>query len=847
MKTKYLLSAALVATAFSACTDEFLAEQNFANQENATTLSEDFVLSVSLGDGVDSRANWAGSTVQGSESTFSNVYFSPAYAETSPYAIQLSDNKEIKGDQVGLCLVGGNKAIANIPFFIAGYESNARLGNTTAPAEIFPLTSDPTSNPLYNLGSVENDANKTKLNYTVTVTDDGGNETTSSNAVAQTQNALTTAAGYVTDGTIATTHKTKFDVTKGLFKCHIPVMSGTYFAYFPFDKTLLTQGNIPVPTLTAFAAQEGADDKSYAQSKMFAYSSSMQSFDHTKVSGQFSMDKNAAVIFQVKLQNYAETPAASHNTIKLVTVSVDGDEDAFVLDGAIGFEGTTAKFVEGTKTSGLMGVSLNGETGVVITGAAQENNPATAYIPVYPKSDASGSIVVRAYSTTGKVYERKLNANISSYKPGSNQAPTIKMNLATIEPTEAENLVYNSASFASALNADGDGVINIKLMGDVEVTTNAFTSVGSKKYKVEGGSLTFKTTAISVVPAEITFECPVTIENNWTIANGKKVVFNGGVTNKGTMSVVGAVTATTFNNVAGSLTVGGSDAENKAAFTATSLNNTATVTVNNHSTFTVPTINNNKVNSAEGTLNVNAALAGSAYTINNNAGTTLNWNGVEMPTALTLINAGTLNVAGTVAMNGANVSNAGTIELNVTSAAATWNVKTGTLNNSGTINVATNNTYVATLNIQQAAAVTNSKTIFDNGTMTGMTFITNSGADAQVIKVVTTEDAFVAANNKNGYTTIQVDGALSTGLNVATVNKDLILNNAIKFVAKDDSNAPVQTVAKNITVNTSAQLTANTAGLKCSNIVIKPLTTTSDVVLTVAAGVVKVTGNITTE
>lgn len=845
MKTKYLLGAALVATAFSACTDDFLAEQDYSNQEFSTTLSEDFVLGVSLGDGVESRANWAGSTDEDGNytSVFSNVYFSPAYASD---ALDLSNTSAIKGDQIGLSLVGSNKALTNIPFFIAGYESNARLAaGSTAPKQIFALK-NASEGDLYYLGEPESDAKKTNLNYTT--------------LVAQTPTALETAAGYVTDGTIATDNTNTFDVTKGLFKCHIPVMSGTYFAYFPFDKTILTQGDIKVPDLTAFATQAAANDKEYARSKMFAYSSAMQNFDHTKVSGQFSLDKNAAVIFQVKLQNYAETTPTDQPNVKLVTISAEGDDDAFVLGGAIGFDGTTAKFVEGAKTSGLMGVCLVNETGVQITADDEENTPAVAYIPAYVKSDASGAIVVRAYTTTGKVYERKLSANISSYKPGSNKAPIIKMNLAAIEATDAENLVYNSASFASALNAESEGVIDIKLMGDVVIDSEVFTS-SNKKYNVSGGSIKFTNTpavapettptdvAMDELPAEITFECPVTIENaSWTIASGKKVVFNGGVTNKSAMSVTtkGTVSATTFNNLAGSLIVSGVTGEgNAASFTATELNNTAAVTVGNYSAFNVTTINNKKVDSAIGTITVNNALAGTAYTINNNAGTTLNW-GVEMPSALTLINAGTLNINGTVALNGANVSNAGTIALNTTSASATWNVKTGTLTNSGNINVITNSTNVATLNILSNATVTNSKNITDNGTMSGMTFITNSGADAKIIKVVTTGDGFVAANNKNGYTTIKVDASLSD-LNVSTVNKDLILNNAIQFEAVDADGNAVQTVAKNITVNTNATLTTNIEGLKCSNIVIAPLNTTADVTLNVAANsVVKVTGTITT-
>lgn len=795
---KHIYFAAAILASLASCADDVFESQSMPGVEGQTEmLSQDFTLGVALNlNDPTTRADFAGAT--GSTNPFQNVYFEP---EFSSNALNPTDVSTVRGDQVGLCLVNGSNAVTNIPFFIAGYESNARLQNSDAPKQIYPLKADNTAGSLYYLGAANGGSTTaTKIDYTSGLAL-GSNQAWHG---ANDEASFNTLVSYVTDGSIKAANTDCPDVTKGLFKAPFPVMTGKYFAYFPFDKNFLTQGEIPVTELTQFANQTTYGNKNNVQ--IFAYSSKIQNFDNSKVSGQFVLDKNLAMIMQINLQNYA-TVAPNAVTPNLVTMTVEDAEgnpqEAFALNGTIGFEGENAKFVPGDKKSNIMGVSLNGTTGVAIAGATTASDN-IVYLPIYPVGGVEGTIVIRIYTATAdgqQVYTYKLN-NVtgSALTAGSNLAPRITINLADLTPEVATPLVYNAETFESALSkGSSTEATTIQLLGNIDYNRAFPAGITDKSYIVKGGSVKFSNASslTSNAPKNMTFECPVELASPLTISEGNTWTFNDVLTISASqgLNVVGNLVADDITVKAGAqLKLG--DGSAIANITAETITNNGTFNAKQGVLSVTEAIDNN------GTLNVGetAALTLKVAAINNAKDKTLNWYNSEMATGLTITNEGTLAIANAdgINFNGATLTNNGDVVLDATSAATRLNVNTGTITNNGNIEVTSVSGNAATLAIINSVFFTNNSRIIDNGQVYGQNFVTN-GVDAEFIRVVSSAADFQAANLIKAYTTIQVGGAIISGLTNLNVTKNLILN----------ANLTMTGSCKNISVENDAILTSS--------------------------------------
>lgn len=795
---KHIYFAAAILASLASCADDVFESPSMPGVEGQTEmLSQDFTLGVALNlNDPTTRADFAGAT--GSTNPFQNVYFEPEFSSS---ALNLTDVSTVRGDQVGLCLVNGSNAVTNIPFFIAGYESNARLQNSDAPKQIYPLKADDTAGSLYYLGAANGGStNATKIDYTSGYLALGGSQAWYG---TNEETSFNTLVGYVTNGTIKTTYTDCPDVTKGLFKAPFPVMTGKYFAYFPFDKNFLTQGKIPVTELTQFTNQTAYGNKDNV--KIFAYSSKIQNFDNSKVSGQFVLDKNLAMIMQINLQNYDATAAPANVTPNLVTMTVEDAEgnpqEAFVLNGTIGFEGENAKFVPGDKKSNIMGVSLNGTTGVAIAGATTASDN-IVYLPIYPVGGVEGTIVIRIYTATAdgqQVYTYKLN-NVtgSALTAGSNLAPRITINLADLTPEVATPLVYNAETFESALSkGSSTEATTIQLLGNIDYDRAFPAGIADKSYVVKGGSVKFSNASslTSNAPKNMTFECPVELASPLTISEGNTWIFNDGLTisHASGLKVNGKVSADNIN--VKTLLQLGNDAAT-ANLTAETITNNGKFYAKRGVLTVTEAIDNN------GTLNVGetAALTLKVAAINNAKGKTLTWYNSEMATGLTITNEGTLAIANAngINFNGATLTNNGDVVLDATSAATRLNVNTGTITNNGNIEVTSVSGNAATLAIINGVSFTNNSRIIDNGQVYGQNFVTN-GVDAEFIRVVSSAADFQAANLIKAYTTIQVGGAITSGLTDLNVTKNLILN----------ANLTMTGSCKNISVENDAILTSS--------------------------------------
>ena len=250
MKTTKIISALLLPALFAACSDDTFEGNSIQNNEGQLVKDLSIITGINSGTDASTRSGFAG----GEKGFFDNFYFEPAFDSNN---LDLTDNSEIKGDQVGLCLpnpTGNGNVLTNVPFYIAGYQATPEESKA---AKIFSLER---TNDFYNITGQEGSAD---------AFDERGeaNDQAKFEAMVTARKDAVPAAG-------------KVDITKSVFKTVAGVMTGNYILYSPFNKAFVDPTKpLPAVELKTIQTQTEAATAGTANiadhvlgSNLFAYS-----------------------------------------------------------------------------------------------------------------------------------------------------------------------------------------------------------------------------------------------------------------------------------------------------------------------------------------------------------------------------------------------------------------------------------------------------------------------------------------------------------------------------------------------------------------------------------------------
>lgn len=777
MKTTKIISALLLPALFAACSDDTFEGNSIQNNEGQLVKDLSIITGINSGTDASTRSGFAG----GEKGFFDNFYFEPAFDSND---LDLTDNSEIKGDQVGLCLpnpTGNGNVLTNVPFYIAGYQATPEEGKA---AKIFSLER---TNDFYNITGQEGSAD---------AFDERGeaNDQAKFEAMVTARKDAVPAAG-------------KVDITKSVFKTVAGVMTGNYILYSPFNKVFVDPTKpLPAVELKTIQTQTKAAIASTANIadhvlgiNLFAYSKAPFKVDGTNNAAKEMSMTPAAYFFQFKIYTSGTQIDKSSDKIKLITVATADDAKAFAKTGHVQAGATNSFIADATTAADMIGVDFGTNISTIPSATAETKNAdaLSVYLSTYPvKTALAGKdIVVKLYTEGGKVATITKAAAGSAIVEGGTDYWNIDLNGVKFE--EADRLVYNTATLEAELGGAAGTLI---MKNDITTTVTAIDHA----FTIKGENYTLTLNNDITLNDKCNFECKTLIPASKTLTVKKDATF-ATLDNKGTIAFgtdATTLTATTINNE-GTITVSG-----KATLKATTINNKAvktaaaklTVASDNQGTLMATTINNaagvvNKNDDSKTTLDgeieINGAVANTKIV---NAGT-LKLEGLSLASTVTVENAGEFNIGknNQTTRLDATIVNDGSVNIISNSVADNY----GKITNNGEI---TNNGVFTLLGSGQ---LINNGLISDLGTFSGLSRLTNS-TDAQVIRAVDGLTNLTPALAEAKITAVRINGDVNTGTSAITTDKTLYLNaNLILPVDK------VSTIGKIVFEGASKELAGN--------------------------------------
>lgn len=781
MKTTKIISALLLPALFAACSDDTFEGNSIQNNEGQLVKDLSIITGINSGTDASTRSGFAG----GEKGFFDNFYFEPAFDSND---LDLTDNSEIKGDQVGLCLpnpTGNGNVLTNVPFYIAGYQATPEEGKA---AKIFSLVAKATSNTFYLIegqqdtdafDGIEGDNTRAKFETMVTARKDA-----------------VPVAG-------------KVDITKSVFKTVAGVMTGNYILYSPFNKVFVDPTKpLPAVELKTIQTQTKAAIASTANIadhvlgiNLFAYSKAPFKVDGTNNAAKEMSMTPAAYFFQFKIYTSGTQIDKSSDKIKLITVATADDAKAFAKTGHVQAGATNSFIADATTAADMIGVDFGTNISTIPSATAETKNAdaLSVYLSTYPvKTALAGKdIVVKLYTEGGKVATITKAAAGSAIVEGGTDYWNIDLNGVKFE--EADRLVYNTATLEAELQgAAGTLIMKNDITTTVAAIDHAFTIKGENYTLTLNNNITLND--------KCNFECKTLIPAGKMLTVKKDATF-ATLDNKGTIAFgtdATTLTATTINNE-GTITVSG-----KATLKATTINNKAvktaaaklTVASDNQGTLMATTINNaagvvNKNDASQTTLDgeieINGAVANTKIV---NAGT-LKLEGLSLASTVTVENAGEFNIGkdGRTTRLDATIVNDGSVNIISNSVADNY----GKITNNGEI---TNNGVFTLLGSGQ---LINNGLISDLGTFSGLSRLTNS-ADAQVIRAVDGLTNLTPALAEAKITAVRINGDVDTGTSAITTDKTIYLNANLTLPVAADK---VSTIGKIVFEGANKALTGN--------------------------------------
>lgn len=782
MKTTKIISALLLPALFAACSDDTFEGNSIQNNEGQLVKDLSIITGINSGTDASTRSGFAG----GEKGFFDNFYFEPAFDSNN---LDLTDNSEIKGDQVGLCLpnpTGNGNVLTNVPFYIAGYQATPEESKA---AKIFSLER---TNDFYNITGQEGSAD---------AFDERGeaNDQAKFEAMVTARKDAVPAAG-------------KVDITKSVFKTVAGVMTGNYILYSPFNKAFVDPTKpLPAVELKTIQTQTEAATAGTANiadhvlgSNLFAYSKAPFKVDGTNNAAKEMSMTPAAYFFQFKIYTSGSEMGKSDDPIKLITVATADDAKAFAKTGHVQAGATNSFIADATTAADMIGVDFGTNISTIPSATAETKNAdaLSVYLSTYPvKTALAGKdIVVKLYTEGGKVATITKAAAGSAIVEGGTDYWNIDLNGVKFE--EADRLVYNTATLEAELQgAAGTLIMKNDITTTVAAIDHAFT--------IKGENYTLTLNNDITLNDKCNFECKTLIPAGKTLTVKKDATF-ATLDNKGTIEFgadATTLTATTINNE-GTITVSG-----KATLKATTINNKAVktpaakltvayTTADNQGTLMATTINNaagvvNKNDAGKTTLDgeieINGAVANTKIV---NAGT-LKLEGLSLASTVTVENAGEFNIGkdGQTTRLDATIVNDGSVNIISNSVADNY----GKITNNGEI---TNNGVFTLLGSGQ---LINNGLISDLGTFSGLSRLTNS-ADAQVIRAVDGLTNLTPALAEAKITAVRINGDVNTGTSAITTDKTIYLNANLTLPVAADK---VSTIGKIVFEGTSKELTGN--------------------------------------
>lgn len=780
MKTTKIISALLLPALFAACSDDTFEGNSIQNNEGQLVKDLSIITGINSGADASTRSGFAG----GEKGFFDNFYFEPAFDSNN---LDLTNNSEIKGDQVGLCLpnpTGNGNVLTNVPFYIAGYQATPEESKA---AKIFSLKR---TNDFYNITGQETDADAFDEA-------EGADDQTKFKAMVTARKDAVPAAGEV-------------DITKSVFKTVAGVMTGNYILYSPFNKAFVDPTKpLPAVELKTIQTQTEAATAGAAKiadhvlsSNLFAYSKAPFKVDGTNNAAKEMSMTPAAYFFQFKIYTSGTQIDKSSDKIKLITVATADDAKAFAKTGHVQAGATNSFIADATTAADMIGVDFGTNISTIPSATAETKNAdaLSVYLSTYPvKTALAGKdIVVKLYTEKGKVATITKAAAGSAIVEGGTDYWNIDLNGVKFE--EADRLVYNTATLEAELGGAAGTLI---MKNDITTTVTAIDHA----FTIKGENYTLTLNNDITLNDKCNFECKTLIPASKTLTVKKDATF-ATLDNKGTIAFgtdATTLTATTINNE-GTITVSG-----KATLKATTINNKAVktpaakltvayTTADNQGTLMATTINNaagvvNKNDDSQTTLDgeieINGAVANTKIV---NAGT-LKLEGLSLASTVTVENAGEFNIGkdGRTTRLDATIVNDGSVNIISNSVADNY----GKITNNGEI---TNNGVFTLLGSGQ---LINNGLISDLGTFSGLSRLTNS-ADAQVIRAVDGLTNLTPALAEAKITAVRINGDVNTGKSAITTDKTLYLNaNLILPVDK------VSTIGKIVFEANDTELTGN--------------------------------------
>lgn len=781
MKTTKIISALLLPALFAACSDDTFEGNSIQNNEGQLVKDLSIITGINSGTDASTRSGFAG----GEKGFFDNFYFEPAFDSND---LDLTDNSEIKGDQVGLCLpnpTGNGNVLTNVPFYIAGYQATPEEGKA---AKIFSLVAKATSNTFYLIegqqdtdafDGIEGDNTRAKFETMVTARKDA-----------------VPVAG-------------KVDITKSVFKTVAGVMTGNYILYSPFNKVFVDPTKpLPAVELKTIQTQTKAAIASTANIadhvlgiNLFAYSKAPFKVDGTNNAAKEMSMTPAAYFFQFKIYTSGTQIDKSSDKIKLITVATADDAKAFAKTGHVQAGATNSFIADATTAADMIGVDFGTNISTIPSATAETKNAdaLSVYLSTYPvKTALAGKdIVVKLYTEKGKVATITKAAAGSAIVEGGTDYWNIDLNGVKFE--EADRLVYNTATLEAELGGAAGTLI---MKNDITTTVTAIDHA----FTIKGENYTLTLNNDITLNDKCNFECKTLIPASKTLTVKKDATF-ATLDNKGTIAFgtdATTLTATTINNE-GTITVSG-----KATLKATTINNKAvktaaaklTVASDNQGTLMATTINNaagvvNKNDASQTTLDgeieINGAVANTKIV---NAGT-LKLEGLSLASTVTVENAGEFNIGkdGRTTRLDATIVNDGSVNIISNSVADNY----GKITNNGEI---TNNGVFTLLGSGQ---LINNGLISDLGTFSGLSRLTNS-ADAQVIRAVDGLTNLTPALAEAKITAVRINGDVDIVTSAITTDKTIYLNANLTLPVAADK---VSTIGKIVFEGANKALTGN--------------------------------------
>lgn len=779
MKTTKIISALLLPALFAACSDDTFEGNSIQNNEGQLVKDLSIITGINSGTDASTRSGFAG----GEKGFFDNFYFEPAFDSNN---LDLTNNSEIKGDQVGLCLpnpTGNGNVLTNVPFYIAGYQATPEESKA---AKIFSLKR---TNDFYNITGQETDADAFDEA-------EGADDQTKFKAMVTARKDAVPAAGEV-------------DITKSVFKTVAGVMTGNYILYSPFNKAFVDPTKpLPAVELKTIQTQTEAATAGAAKiadhvlsSNLFAYSKAPFKVDGTNNAAKEMSMTPAAYFFQFKIYTSGTQIDKSSDKIKLITVATADDAKAFAKTGHVQAGATNSFIADATTAADMIGVDFGTNISTIPSATAETKNAdaLSVYLSTYPvKTALAGKdIVVKLYTEKGKVATITKAAAGSAIVEGGTDYWNIDLNGVKFE--EADRLVYNTATLEAELGGAAGTLI---MKNDITTTVTAIDHA----FTIKGENYTLTLNNDITLNDKCNFECKTLIPASKTLTVKKDATF-ATLDNKGTIAFgtdATTLTATTINNE-GTITVSG-----KATLKATTINNKAvktaaaklTVASDNQGTLMATTINNaagvvNKNDASKTTLDgeieINGAVANTKIV---NAGT-LKLEGLSLASTVTVENAGEFNIGknGQTTRLDATIVNDGSVNIISNSVADNY----GKITNNGEI---TNNGVFTLLGSGQ---LINNGLISDLGTFSGLSRLTNS-ADAQVIRAVDGLTNLTPALAEAKITAVRINGDVNTGTSAITTDKTIYLNANLTLPVAADK---VSTIGKIVFEGANKALTGN--------------------------------------